>query len=67
MNRNLDDNYFSIYRNGRRQSICLPDMTIDELKTILPGVPAIDLMHCIINLCDALRSVASQLDMAKNR
>lgn len=65
--KNLDSTYFHVYRNGRRQAVCLSDMTTDELKAVLPQLTQAELMHCIISLCSAIQSLASQFDMARDR
>ena len=63
MNRGLDSIYFRIERNGRWQSICLSDMTEEEIDKVLDNKNRTFAIRCVKILAKTLHEIGDQFDI----
>lgn len=63
MNRGLDGIYFRIERNGKWQSICLSDMTDEEIDRVLENRNRNFAIGCIKVMARKLREIGDQFDI----
>lgn len=64
MNRNLDGIYLRVKRDGKWQSICLSDMTREELEETLNPERGEWLKGAVIHLAMMLRAVGDKFNIA---
>lgn len=63
MNRNLDDCYFRVQREGKWQNICFSDLNEQEREKILQGRNAEWLKNLCGHLADRLMLIGEQFDI----
>ena len=63
MNRGLDGIYFRVERDGRWQSICLSDMTEDEIDKVMENKNRNFCLSCVKILAKKLREIGDQFDI----
>lgn len=64
MNRGLDGIYFRIERDGKWQSICLSDMTEEEIDKALENRNRTFAISCIKILARTLKEIGDQFNIA---
>lgn len=62
LKRNLDGIYLRVKRGDKFDSVCLSDMTEDELKEALPPEKGEWLKGAVIHLALTLRGFAEQIE-----
>ena len=63
MNRGLGDIYFRIERNGRCQSVCLSDMTEEEIDKVFDNKNRTFAVSCVKILAKTLRKLGDEFDI----
>lgn len=63
MNRGLDGIYFRVQRDGRWQSICLSDMTEEEIDKVFENKNRTFALSCVKILARKLREIGDQFDI----
>jgi hypothetical protein len=66
MDRKLDGMFFRVERNGHWENVCLSDMTTEEREKALESKNEQFLKGVINNLCDTLKDIGEQLDLARD-
>lgn len=65
MNRNLDCIYVMIKRGGKYESVCLSDMTKEELEANLREDKGAWLKRAVIHLALTLRKIGDLYDLVR--
>ena len=65
INRNLDQSYFRVFREGKWQNICFSDLTEDEMKEQLEDRNEEWYKNMIIHLAKTIRNIGDELDLMK--
>ena len=65
MDRKLDGMFFRVKRNGKWENVCISDMTNEEREEVLKNKELQFLKKVIDNLCDTLKGIGDQFDLAR--
>lgn len=65
MDRKLDGMFFRVKRNGKWKNVCISDMTNEEREEVLKNKELQFLKKVIDNLCDTLKGIGDQFDLAR--
>ena len=63
MNRNLDDIYFRIERNGKFENVCFSDMTEFEQREVLKDRPIRFVTEVALEMAKRLHEIGEELDL----
>ena len=63
MNRNLDDIYFRIERNGKFENVCFSDMTESEQREVLKDRPIRFVTEVALEMAKRLHEIGEELDL----
>ena len=63
MDRNLDGVYFRVNRNGKWESVCFSDLTVDEMEIVLQGRSEEWLKSMCVMLGSRIREIGDELDI----
>lgn len=63
MNRNLDDIYFRIERNGKYENVCFSDMTESEQREVLKDKPIRFVIEVALEMAKRLHEIGEELDL----
>lgn len=68
MNRNLDGAYFRIERNGKWESICFTDLTMEERNKVMEKNKDVQWLMSMCNyLADTIREIGDALNIFGGR
>lgn len=68
MNRNLDGAYFRVERNGKWESICFTDLTMEERNKVMEKNKDVQwLMSMCKYLADTIREIGDALNIFGGR
>jgi hypothetical protein len=63
MNRNLDDIYFRIERNGKFENVCFSDMTEAEQREVLKDKPIRFVTEVALEMAKRLHEIGEELGL----
>lgn len=65
MDRKLDGMFFRVKRDSKWGNVCISDMTNEEREEILKNKDPQFLKRVIDNLCETLKGIGDQFDLAR--
>ena len=65
MDRKLDGMFFRVKRDGKWENVCISDMTNEKREEVLKNKEPQFLKKVIDNLCDTLKGIGDQFDLAR--